>query len=151
MRKFLVLGVALALAALVRADGGGDSGAYTLVTAADRVEFERGEWHIVELIRRGTGNQDVRAQQMRLTYKSDKLTFTSGGGQPQTYEFKIDPNTNPTQLDWKLPTIGGPNAIYQMDRGTLKVAVPTQGKDRPRSFSDPVIEMVIIMKRVTKP
>jgi uncharacterized protein (TIGR03067 family) len=85
---------------------------------------------------------------MRLTFKSDKMTFARHNGAVQNYDCKIDTNRHPKQLDWTLPTIGGPNAIYQFDRGTLKVAVPPHGGERPKNFSDPNIEMVIIMKRV---
>ena len=151
-RTVLSLGLLLALVMLVRASGDADSGAYTLVSGDDRPEFERGEWQIVELIRRGNANrtEDVRAQEMRVTFKGDKLAF-GRFGKGENYEFKFDPNATPKRLDWTLPTVGGPNAIYQLERGTLKVAVPARGKERPRNFSDPEIEMVIIMKRVVKP
>jgi uncharacterized protein (TIGR03067 family) len=137
---------------LIFADGGESTANYNLVGADDRAELERGVWEIVGLKRRN-GREDAKEQleqqKMRLTFKGETLLFSSGGGgKPQTYQFKINPDGVPKQIEWTLPTIGDAKGIYQFDGDALKIAVPTRGQARPTSFSDPNIEMVLTLKRV---
>src|SRR5438552_1938284 len=100
--------VLLALALAV-ADGGDSSAAYTLVGADDRAELERGEWRIVGLLRAGAPvpEEQLKRQDMRLAFKGERLAFTRGGGKAEAYEFKLNPNGKPKQLDWTLPTAAG--------------------------------------------
>ena len=135
--------------ALAVGDGGDSSAAYTF-TGDDRTEFERGPWQNVGLIRRGseTPAEQLKRQDMRLTFRGEKLDFNVAKGRLEPYKFTINPNAQPKQLDWTLPTAGSPSGIYRLENGTLTIALGQRGQDRPKNFSDASIEMVLILKRV---
>jgi uncharacterized protein (TIGR03067 family) len=136
--------------ALVVGDGGDSSAVYEFAGGDDRAELKRGEWLIVGMTVQGKTipPEELKGQDLRLRFKGEKVVLTRGGGKPQQYEITINPHANPRQLNWTLPVFGEPEAIYRLENGTLTIAVPGWGKDRPKSFSDVGIEMVLILKRV---
>jgi uncharacterized protein (TIGR03067 family) len=136
--------------ALAVGDGGDSPAAYTFTGGDDRTELERGPWQIVGLIRRGseTPAEQLKRQDMRLTFRGEKLDFNVAKGRLEPYKFTINPNAQPKQLDWTLPTAGSPSGIYRLENGTLTIALGQRGQDRPKSFSGDGVEMVLILKRV---
>src|SRR5437667_6172125 len=101
------LGVLLAWVALARADGGGDSSAYTLVGSDDRAALERGEWQMVGLISRGkeAPKELVERFDMRLVFKGNTLTQKSAAAaavRKRDTPFKLNANGKPKEIDWAL-------------------------------------------------
>jgi uncharacterized protein (TIGR03067 family) len=145
------MNLTLLVLALAVGDGGDSAAAYTFTGGKDRTELERSPWQIVGLIYQGneTPAEQLKRQDMRMTFKGETLAFDAGKGEKRgTYQVKINPNASPRQLEWTLPTAGSPNGIYRLENGTLTIALSARGKDRPTSFSDAGIEMVLILKRV---
>jgi uncharacterized protein (TIGR03067 family) len=149
MRKYLAIGVALALAALVRADGGGDSGAYTLVGADDRAELERGEWRVVEMTSGGRERPKAQLEQndMRMVFKNGRLHTKIVGAPTRGGDMRVTlyPDSTPKQIEWELTPKHKNLGIYKLEGDKLTIAV---GLQRPTEFSPEKATSFYVLKRV---
>ena len=146
-RMLLSLGLLLALIALVRADGGGDSGAYTLVTADDRAELERGEWKIVSGSIRGMDlpKEGPVSGEMRLVFKGDVVLVKNIKAEAQRGRFTLNSNATPKAIDLHIDPKPNPS-IYKLEHDTLTLAIG-EGT-RPSGFTGKDAVVVFILKRV---
>jgi uncharacterized protein (TIGR03067 family) len=142
----LVLGLALAFAAFVRGDGGGDPTAYAFRNDDDRAELERGEWRIVEL--NGQDRLEGTPEQ-RLVFKDGKLSYKTSGAKGKdatNLPLRINPDARPRQIEWPGNT-GRRLGIYQLDGDTLRIAF--ENNKRPTDFTPaPPYKIVYVLKRV---
>src|SRR4029079_12090427 len=108
MRTRLVLGAGLllAMAALARGDGGGDSADYTLVRGDESGSLEGGEWRVVAMTLRGkeSPRATLERRDRRLAFRGTTITQTTAAPKQSSREttFKLIPNTYPREIDWAL-------------------------------------------------
>jgi uncharacterized protein (TIGR03067 family) len=153
-RIIACVGLALAMVALVRADGGDDPAEYTRIGGDDRAELERGEWRIVGITARGKElDKDLLEQRdMRMVFKGNTLTHKGvltkdgGKGSDRNSSFKLSPNTHPKEIDWSLNAKTVNLGIYDLEGDTLKIAFG-RGQ-RPKDYSPESAATIYVLKRV---
>src|SRR5580700_1346522 len=99
------LGLVLAMAALIRADGGGNMADYSIITD-DRAELERGEWRVAAMTTRGKEipKNLFEKRDVRMVFKDNKLTqsvsVAKGGNRESPY--KLNSTSSPKEIEWAL-------------------------------------------------
>jgi uncharacterized protein (TIGR03067 family) len=123
-----------------------------LVIAADTPKVDdavvqvgdlRGAWN---LVRFGSHvvDEDVSKENV-VIFKDDKVTYR----QPRAVDkgrYKVHPSHQPLQLDVTTEDNITVKMIYQLDGDTLKLGVAEDVRERPKSFDDQGI-IIIILKR----
>ncbi len=148
-RRFVVsLGLALVLTATVRADGGEDNSAYTLVVDSVRGDLERGEWRVVGMKYKGREypadlleNGDVR-----LCFLGTKLRLYQGKEWGRAYSYQLNPR-KPNEINWEIEPSRS-RGIFELKNGTLKIAIGTN--ERPKYVSGEGDVMLYVLKRVNR-
>jgi uncharacterized protein (TIGR03067 family) len=113
------------------------------VAAEDADKGKKGEhpldgvWKAASVVFSGNDVEDMKG--LKFTFKGDKLTRQTPGGEDEAYTFKLDPSKTPHEVDFvpeqgenKGKTLKG---IYAVKEGEMKMALSLspEGK-RPAEF-----------------
>jgi uncharacterized protein (TIGR03067 family) len=129
-----------------------------LLLAADEKKADdpkdklKGTWTVVSMEIDGKKAPEADVKGQTLTFEGDKCLH-KGKDKTEKAGCKIDATKKPAEMD--ITPEDGPDKgkvmkmIFQLDGDNLKIAGTEPGKDRPKSFDDKGI-MVIVLKREKK-
>jgi uncharacterized protein (TIGR03067 family) len=111
----------------------------------DREALEKGAWKIVAMNQGGKDVPKTMIDGLDLTFafKDGKLTVKGANGTKEG-TYKIDSSKTPREMD--LNVDGDAKAIYELDEGTLKIALSK--KERPKDFKGGPDVAVFTFERV---